>query len=162
MNVQLRFAHSLALALGLIVSAASLEASQPREFRNWPAGASPREVGKRVAERFVVYGKAQQDDRDLPCDLYLVRCIDIRAVSWRRRPVGAFGATVQCRVHARHHDVRGRKAARGLLGFRHHSPADLHCIKRAAIPDDWHHDCKPSMGIADLGRPEPRNPLLDR
>ena len=58
--MQSRFAHSLALALGLIVSAASLEASQPMEFRKWPAGASPREVGKRVAERFVSTVKINQ------------------------------------------------------------------------------------------------------
>ncbi len=31
----------------------SLFSSAQKEFRNWPAGASPQEVGKRVAERFV-------------------------------------------------------------------------------------------------------------
>ena len=33
--------------------AGSLSASLPKEFRDWPAGASPTEVGRRVAERFV-------------------------------------------------------------------------------------------------------------
>ncbi len=28
-------------------------AAQPKEFRNWPTGKSPREVGRRVAERFL-------------------------------------------------------------------------------------------------------------
>jgi rhamnogalacturonyl hydrolase YesR len=36
-----------------ILLAAPLLASQPKEFRSWPAGTSPEEVGKRVAERFV-------------------------------------------------------------------------------------------------------------
>src|SRR5438874_7241288 len=27
--------------------------SQPKEFTNWPAGTSPQEIGKRVAERYV-------------------------------------------------------------------------------------------------------------
>lgn len=43
----------LLLAVSVVLSAASLVASQPKEFRNWPAGASPVEVGKLVAERFV-------------------------------------------------------------------------------------------------------------
>jgi unsaturated rhamnogalacturonyl hydrolase len=55
--MQLRMSSSLKrlllLLLSLGLSAASLNAAQPKEFRNWPAGASPREVGKRVAERFV-------------------------------------------------------------------------------------------------------------
>ncbi len=41
------------LLLGLAWCAVSLNAAEPNEFRDWPAGASPREVGKRVAERFV-------------------------------------------------------------------------------------------------------------
>ena len=45
----------------LMFSAASLLAAQPKEFRNWPAGASPAEVGKRVAERFVSTVKLSQD-----------------------------------------------------------------------------------------------------
>jgi unsaturated rhamnogalacturonyl hydrolase len=49
------------LALVVILSASSLFASQPKEFRNWPAGASPKEVGKRVAERFVSTVKLSQD-----------------------------------------------------------------------------------------------------
>lgn len=34
-----------------VVSLASAQ-TQPKQFRKWPAGASPQEVGKRVAERF--------------------------------------------------------------------------------------------------------------
>jgi unsaturated rhamnogalacturonyl hydrolase len=49
------------LALVLILSASSLFASQPKEFRHWPAGASPKEVGERVAERFVSTVKLTQD-----------------------------------------------------------------------------------------------------
>jgi unsaturated rhamnogalacturonyl hydrolase len=41
------------LALVLSLAATPLSAAQPKELREWPAGASPREVGKRVAERFV-------------------------------------------------------------------------------------------------------------
>jgi rhamnogalacturonyl hydrolase YesR len=41
------------LALSVMLLAVSLQAAQPKEFRNWDAGASPAEVGKRVAERFV-------------------------------------------------------------------------------------------------------------
>lgn len=37
-------------ALVLLVSSAK---GEPIEFRNWPSGTSPREVGKRVAERFL-------------------------------------------------------------------------------------------------------------
>jgi rhamnogalacturonyl hydrolase YesR len=33
--------------------ASALYAAQPKEFKNWSSGTSPREVGKRVAERFV-------------------------------------------------------------------------------------------------------------
>ena len=43
----------LLLALVLSLAATPLSAAQPKELREWPAGASPREVGKRVAERFV-------------------------------------------------------------------------------------------------------------
>ena len=38
--------------LAIIAAASSANAQQ--EFKKWPAGTSPREVGKRVAERFVV------------------------------------------------------------------------------------------------------------
>jgi rhamnogalacturonyl hydrolase YesR len=42
-------------SLGLLIfSAGCKTASQPQVFRDWPAGASPAEVGKRVAENFVV------------------------------------------------------------------------------------------------------------
>jgi rhamnogalacturonyl hydrolase YesR len=34
-------------------SVLALAQMQPRQFRNWPAGTSPQEVGKRVAERFL-------------------------------------------------------------------------------------------------------------
>ena len=36
----------------LLLVSGSLYAKQPKEFTNWPAGTSPQEVGKRVAERF--------------------------------------------------------------------------------------------------------------
>jgi unsaturated rhamnogalacturonyl hydrolase len=39
--------------MGIAFSGSMLAAEQPREFRNWPTGTSPREVGNRVAERFV-------------------------------------------------------------------------------------------------------------
>ena len=45
----------------LVLSALSLSASQPKEFRNWPAGTSPTDVGKRVAERFVSTVKLDQE-----------------------------------------------------------------------------------------------------
>lgn len=42
----------LSFAAPVVFLAGSLLAAQPKEFRNWPAGASPAEVGKRVAEHF--------------------------------------------------------------------------------------------------------------
>ncbi|HZD31792.1 MAG TPA: glycoside hydrolase family 88 protein [Candidatus Angelobacter sp.] len=48
-------------ALFLLLSAGCVSASQPTEFRSWPAGASPTEVGKRVAARFVATVKLSQD-----------------------------------------------------------------------------------------------------
>jgi rhamnogalacturonyl hydrolase YesR len=43
------------LLLGIIVisSLVAYAEKQPKEFKTWPAGTSPREVGKRVAEHFV-------------------------------------------------------------------------------------------------------------
>ncbi len=46
--------------LSVALSAASLYAAPPKEFRDWPAGASPTVVGKRVAERFVSTVKLDQ------------------------------------------------------------------------------------------------------
>jgi rhamnogalacturonyl hydrolase YesR len=51
----------LLCALFLISSTSSLNAAQPKQFRSWPAGASPTEVGKRVADRFVSTVKLNQD-----------------------------------------------------------------------------------------------------
>lgn len=42
-----------AAAVALMVLATSLQSMAQKEFKNWPAGTSPQEVGKRVAERFV-------------------------------------------------------------------------------------------------------------
>ena len=42
------------LATGFVaLGAAAWSAPQPKFFTNWPAGASPREIGKRVAENFL-------------------------------------------------------------------------------------------------------------
>ena len=44
----------LLLAAGMIVLTLPLQAQkQPKEFKKWPAGSSPREIGKRVAERLL-------------------------------------------------------------------------------------------------------------
>jgi unsaturated rhamnogalacturonyl hydrolase len=40
------------LAMGIIVSA-SAATTKVKSFENWPAGASPREIGTRVAQRFI-------------------------------------------------------------------------------------------------------------
>jgi len=48
------------VTLSLLLSTA-LSASQPKDFRSWPAGASPTEVGNRVVERFVSTVKLSQD-----------------------------------------------------------------------------------------------------
>src|SRR5258708_15962915 len=42
----------MALAATLLASSWPL-AAQTKEFRNWPAGTSPQEIGKRVTERFL-------------------------------------------------------------------------------------------------------------
>jgi rhamnogalacturonyl hydrolase YesR len=45
---------ALLLAAWMMVLALSLQAQQqPKEFRKWPAGTSPKEIGKRVAERLI-------------------------------------------------------------------------------------------------------------
>jgi rhamnogalacturonyl hydrolase YesR len=48
------------VACGVILGAATQGYAQ-KEFQNWPAGSSPREIGKRVAERFVA-SKHLRDD----------------------------------------------------------------------------------------------------
>ena len=47
-------AFALLLAIGIIfVTTCTPEvAAKPDDFSNWPAGTSPKEVGKRVAENF--------------------------------------------------------------------------------------------------------------
>ena len=42
-----------ALVLGLAILGAAHPSPAQKDFANWPAGKSPREIGKRVAERFV-------------------------------------------------------------------------------------------------------------
>lgn len=46
-------ARKILVAIVTLLSTTALFASQPKEFRNWPAGASPTEVGKRLADRFI-------------------------------------------------------------------------------------------------------------
>ncbi|HEX6879923.1 MAG TPA: glycoside hydrolase family 88 protein [Terriglobales bacterium] len=41
------------LAVFFLMSAAVLHAAQPKEFSKWPKGTSPKEIGARVANRFV-------------------------------------------------------------------------------------------------------------
>ena len=44
----------LLLAVGVLLLALPLQAQkQPKEFKKWPAGTSPEEIGKRVAERLI-------------------------------------------------------------------------------------------------------------
>ena len=45
------FSHSL--AIGIVLIAYTCVMAQSEYFRNWPAGTSPQEIGKRVAENFV-------------------------------------------------------------------------------------------------------------
>ncbi len=45
------FSHSL--AIGIVLIAHTCVMAQSEYFRNWPAGTSPQEIGKRVAENFV-------------------------------------------------------------------------------------------------------------
>jgi len=56
----------LPLLLSLALSTASLFAAQPKEFHDWPVGASPKEVGKRVAERFASTAKLNKTDQIYP------------------------------------------------------------------------------------------------
>jgi rhamnogalacturonyl hydrolase YesR len=50
----------------LVLSSLPAPASQPKEFRNWPAGTSPTEVGKRVADRFVLTVKLDREGAIYP------------------------------------------------------------------------------------------------
>ena len=43
----------LSFAVVLILTAATCVCAQSRYFKNWPAGASPREVGTRVAQNYL-------------------------------------------------------------------------------------------------------------
>ncbi len=47
------FTRSLRLLAVVALATLPLHAAEPKEFRRWPPGTSPQEVGKRVAERFV-------------------------------------------------------------------------------------------------------------
>jgi unsaturated rhamnogalacturonyl hydrolase len=49
-----RRAFSVLVAGAVVLGAGAGAAAERKEFRDWPAGTSPREVGKRVAENFVV------------------------------------------------------------------------------------------------------------
>ena len=50
----------LVLGAGLMIGGAGSQSlAREREFENWPAGTSPAEIGKRVAERFVTSGHAR-------------------------------------------------------------------------------------------------------
>ncbi len=49
-----RISTRLLVSAALIFSLSSLVPAQQKEFKNWPAGTSPKEVGKRVAERYMV------------------------------------------------------------------------------------------------------------
>ena len=49
-----RKAFSALVAGAVVLGAVAGAAAERKEFRDWPAGTSPREVGKRVAENFVV------------------------------------------------------------------------------------------------------------
>jgi len=46
--------HSMLLVIALLLIATGQAAGQSKYFTKWPAGSSPQEVGKRVAEDFVV------------------------------------------------------------------------------------------------------------
>ena len=56
----------LLLVLILVMSPLWMSAAQPKELRTWPAGASPQEVGKRVAQRFVSTAKLNKTDAMYP------------------------------------------------------------------------------------------------
>src|SRR5437667_12308571 len=47
------FARVLTFLLALSATLYAGSSSQPKEFRKWPTGASPQQVGKRVTERFL-------------------------------------------------------------------------------------------------------------
>ena len=54
------------VTLGLLSIAAISCPAQQKEFAKWPAGASPKEVGKRVAERFVANATLRGDYAPYP------------------------------------------------------------------------------------------------
>lgn len=66
---------SFVFILGLL----PLHAAQPKEFRNWPSGASPRDVGKRVAERF-----ASSIDLSKESQVYPAMCAWYGALTFAR------------------------------------------------------------------------------
>jgi len=56
----------LSVLLGMALAPASLLATQPKQFRDWPVGAAPQEVGNRVAERFLSTVKLSQTSAIYP------------------------------------------------------------------------------------------------
>src|ERR1039458_5875781 len=61
MKTQCKSISRTVVACAMLVGVAAQGYAQ-KEFQNWPAGSSPQEIGKRVAERFV----ARKHLRDIP------------------------------------------------------------------------------------------------
>ena len=114
----------------LVLSALSLSASQPKEFRNWPAGTSPTDVGKRVAERFVSTVKLDQE-----AAIYPAMCTWYGALSFAQltneRPAEPTRRHLRPAIHSGLCNLCARKAARGLFRVGSRTPADLHRNRQA-------------------------------
>jgi rhamnogalacturonyl hydrolase YesR len=57
------------IAVSLMLVLASLARAEHKEFSNWPAGSSPREIGKRVAERFAAASHSNFGRPDPPAHI---------------------------------------------------------------------------------------------
>src|ERR1700743_2813495 len=70
----LHIACSVALALACLVCAVSAETARSIDLGPWPQGASPQEIGKRVAERFVASPHPIWPDNPQPYIIYPEVC----------------------------------------------------------------------------------------
>ena len=153
--------HGLMAAM---IAASEMEPGRatPAAFRDWPAGALPAEVGRRVAENFAARPFERPNGvRHLPRGLRVVRLADARGSHARRPAARAAGAEVRSAVHAGRGEARLAAGARGLPRVRHGAPRDLPPDEGPAVPRSRPQLRRQAVGNHDAGRHHDRGALLD-